>query len=587
MSSAGGTRPEITPSRPGAEVPRAVGPLDRTPRGTVANLLHTQLNDSRSHRIGGEDEIDVVAIPAADVETLGLDDLGIDVLGDPTVAALTAEEVEAARAQEPVLPVAVADPDDDGDEDAATLATPDSDEMGDPVRMYLREIARVPLLTAEEEVVLAKSIELGEQMAEEPWKAIVSLHEWTHHETEAKTRAAKPQHRLPYAAQAHRIVHAAIADEGAGDLLVTAPDFGLARAVKDVEHEGTRELLEAGRRQRSIYNERLDAESFVALLDWAYFAVHNGNLDARDNESLRAVYDWTRNDVAFPAIQRWIAAGHDADLLKEMGYDPEVPAGTRLSARHGELIRLGLRARDHLTSANLRLVVSIAKKYSNRGMGLLDLIQEGNAGLIRGVEKFDYERGFKFSTYATWWIRQAVTRAIADQARTIRIPVHMVDTMNRMTRVTRQLLGELGREPSVEEIAEAMSVGQEVIITPDRVREIIKMRRQPVSLETPIGEEEDALLGDFIEDTSAVAPLEAASQTMLREQVEAVLSSLNGRERRVLTLRFGLEDGHARTLEEVAKEFHLTRERIRQIESIALRKLRHPSRSRKLRDYVA
>jgi len=270
-----------------------------------------------------------------------------------------------------------------------------------------------------------------------------------------------------------------------------------------------------------------------------------------------------------------------------MGYDPTVAAGTKLRNRQGELIKTSLKARDHLTSANLRLVVSIAKKYSNRGMGLLDLIQEGNAGLIRGVEKFEYERGFKFSTYATWWIRQAVTRAIADQARTIRIPVHMVDTMNRMTRLTRQLLSDLGREPTVEEIAEAMSQGSEVVFTPDRIREIIKMRREPVSLETPIGEEEDALLGDFIEDTRAIAPHDAATQTMLREQVEAVLDSLNGRERRVLTLRFGLEDGHARTLEEVAREFGLTRERIRQIEAIALRKLRHPSRSRKLRDFVA
>jgi RNA polymerase primary sigma factor len=301
---------------------------------------------------------------------------------------------------------------------------------------------------------------------------------------------------------------------------------------------------------------------------------------------LRAVYDWTRDEVAFPALERWILSGHDADLLKRMGYDPEVPLNTKLRNRKGELVKIGRDAREQLTTANLRLVVSIAKKYIGRGMSFLAIIQEGNIGLIRAVEKFDYERGFKFSTYAHWWIRQAITRAIADQARTIRIPVHMGEAINRLIRDSRTLFAELGREPTVEEIAEAMSKGQEVVVTLDKVREIIKVSQKPVSLEAPIGEEGDASLGDFIEDRGALAPAEAAANQLLKEQVAAVLNSLTGRERRVLQLRFGLEDGRARTLEEVGTEFHVSRERIRQIEAKALQKLRHPSRSRKLRDYL-
>jgi RNA polymerase primary sigma factor len=549
----------------------------------VANLLDKQLTQQHTNRrrhaaqaAGGENAEtgDAVGVPVveldvpAEAEIVPVDALDAEVEPTPAAVATAAADAEEAEA------------------DAEVAFDAEDVGVDDPVRMYLREIARVPLLTAEEEVVLAKAIDLGEQIAVEPWKALVSLHEWALHDTERKTRTAKPHYGLPYGAEAHRIVRDALESDAALDLLVTAPDAKIGKAAAAVTSERAKELIGEVRKLRTIYNERLDADSFLGLLDGLFAATNAGDLEARDSESLKALHDWARDEVAYPALRRWIDAGRDAGLLRDMGYDPTLPPPKRLGDRPGELITRGRAARDHLTSANLRLVVSIAKKYLNRGMNILDLIQEGNAGLIRAVEKFEYERGFKFSTYATWWIRQAVTRAIADQARTIRIPVHMVETINRMVRVSRELLAELGRQPTVEEVAVAMSEGQEVRITPDKVREMIKIRRDPVSLDAPVGEEEDANLGDFIEDTDAVAPFEAATNQLLKEQVEAVLDSLNGRERRVLELRFGLADGRARTLEEVGKEFGITRERVRQIEAIALRKLRHPSRSRKLRGYM-
>ena len=368
-----------------------------------------------------------------------------------------------------------------------------------------------------------------------------------------------------------------------------------AEAAREKFREKLKELLSLAKKKKNMleYQEisdffadmQLDSDKFEKILD--FLEANNIDVlritdDDADDDILLEVDD--DDEIEVEKIDLSVPDGVSIEdpvrmYLKEIGKVPLLSAEEEIEL--AKRMELGdQEAKKRLAEANLRLVVSIAKRYVGRGMLFLDLIQEGNLGLIKAVEKFDYRKGYKFSTYATWWIRQAITRAIADQARTIRIPVHMVETINKLIRVSRQLLQELGREPTPEEIAAEMNMPVE------RVREILKISQEPVSLETPIGEEEDSHLGDFIQDDNVPVPADAAAFTLLKEQLEEVLGTLTEREQKVLTLRFGLEDGRARTLEEVGREFNVTRERIRQIEAKALRKLRHPSRSRKLKDYL-